>query len=74
MVLFQGGGDCNTLVLTPFALNIHDTYIVNNHGAELKEMGRKRLFYSSFTKLTMDKTYRSRYPTTIPGRKKWGLY
>ena len=26
----------NTLVLTPFALNIHDTYIVNNHGAELK--------------------------------------
>ena len=30
-------GRCNTPVLTPFALNIHDTYIVNNHGAELKE-------------------------------------
>ena len=27
---------CNTPVLTPFALNIHDTYIVNNHGEELK--------------------------------------
>ena len=31
-----GWGVCNTPVLTPFALNIHDTYIVNNHGAELK--------------------------------------
>ena len=32
----EGGGECNTPVLTPFALNIHDTYIVNNHGAEPK--------------------------------------
>ena len=28
---------CNTPVLTPFALNIHDTYIVNNNAAELKK-------------------------------------
>ena len=36
MVLFQGGGNCNTLVLTPFALKVHDVYIVINHGEELK--------------------------------------
>ena len=36
MVLFQGGGDCNTLVLTPFALKVHDVYIVIDHGEELK--------------------------------------
>ena len=36
MVLFQGGGECNTSVLTPFALNVHDVYIVINHGVELK--------------------------------------
>ena len=36
-VLFQGGGDCNTPVLTPFALKVHDVYIVINHGEELKE-------------------------------------
>ena len=28
---------CNTPVLTPFALNVYDVYIVINHGAELKE-------------------------------------
>ena len=27
---------CNTLVLTPLTLKIHDTYIGNNLGAELK--------------------------------------
>ena len=27
---------CNTLVLTPFALNVYDVYIVINHGVELK--------------------------------------
>ena len=27
----------NTLVLTPFALNVYDVYIVINHGVELKE-------------------------------------
>ena len=27
---------CNTPVLTPFALNVHDVYIVINHGVELK--------------------------------------
>ena len=36
MVLFQGRGDCNTPVLTPFSLKVHDVYIVINHGAELK--------------------------------------
>ena len=36
-VLFQGGGDCNTPVLTPFSLKVHDVYIVINHGEELKE-------------------------------------
>ena len=36
-VLFQGGGDCNTPVLNPFVLKIHDVYIVINHGVELKE-------------------------------------
>ena len=28
---------CNTLVLAPFALKVHDVYIVINHGVELKE-------------------------------------
>ena len=32
----EGGGECNTLVLTTLTLKIHDTYIVNNLGAELK--------------------------------------
>ena len=35
-VLFQAGGACNTLVLTLFALKVHDVYIVINHGEELK--------------------------------------
>ena len=35
-VLFQGGGECNTSVLTPFALNVCDVYILINHGVELK--------------------------------------
>ena len=35
----EGRGEWNTQVLTPFELNIHDTYIVNNHGEELKEKG-----------------------------------
>ena len=32
----EGYQKCNTPVLTPFALNVHDVYIVTNHGAELK--------------------------------------
>ena len=32
----EGGGECNTPFFTPLALKIHDTYIVNNLGAELK--------------------------------------
>jgi len=27
---------CNISVLTPFALNVYDVYIVINHGVELK--------------------------------------
>ena len=27
---------CNTSILTPFALNAYDVYIVINHGVELK--------------------------------------
>ena len=30
------GACCNTPVLTPFALNVHDAYIVINRGVELK--------------------------------------
>ena len=37
IVLIEWGGDCNTPFLTSFALNIYDTYIVNNHSPELKE-------------------------------------
>ena len=33
----EGGGECNTPFLTPFALNIYDVNIVINHGVELKE-------------------------------------
>ena len=44
----EGGGDCNTLVLTPLALNIHDTYIVNNHGAELKAKAPPSIGYVMF--------------------------
>ena len=28
---------CNTLVLTPFALNVYDVYIAINRGVKLKE-------------------------------------
>ena len=31
----EGGGECNTLVLTPFALNVYDVYIVISHGVEI---------------------------------------
>ena len=40
--------DCNTPVFTPFALNIHDTYIVNNHGAELKAKAPPSIGYVMF--------------------------
>ena len=32
----KAGNNCNTPVLTPFALNVHEVYIVINHGVELK--------------------------------------
>ena len=31
----EGGGDCNTSVLTLFELNVYDVYIVMDHGVEL---------------------------------------
>ena len=36
-IAVEGGGKCNTLVLTSFALNVYDENIVINHGVELKE-------------------------------------
>ena len=33
----DGRGDCNTPILTPFALNVYDVNIVINHGEEPKE-------------------------------------
>ena len=33
----EGGGECNTPVFDPIALNVHDVYIVMNHSVELKE-------------------------------------
>ena len=50
-VLFQGGGDCNTPVLTPFALKVHDVYIVINHGEELKEKPHHRFGCIMFRQL-----------------------
>ena len=32
----EGGGECNTPILNPFALNVYDVYIVINRGVELK--------------------------------------
>ena len=43
-----GGSICNTPVLTPLELNIHDTYIVNNHGAELKGKAPPSIGYVMF--------------------------
>ena len=44
----KGVGECNTLFLTPLALNIHDTYIVNNHGVELKAKAPPSIGYAMF--------------------------
>ena len=47
---------CNTLVLTPFALNVYDVYIVINRGVELKEKGPPWiwLFYVSAIEIIAD--------------------
>ena len=34
--IFNGGERCNTPILTPFALNVDDVYIVINRGVEVK--------------------------------------
>ena len=47
---------CNTPVLTPFALNVYDVYIVINHGVELKEKSPTTdlTFYVSAIKIVAD--------------------
>ena len=62
MMLFQGGGDFNTLVLTSFALKVHDVYIVINHGEELKEKSPPSIWlcYVSIIGIVADGI--SRYP------------
>ena len=47
-VLIQGGGDCNTLVLIPLALNIHDVYSTINRGVELKEKAPPSIWLCMF--------------------------
>ena len=47
-MLFQGGGDCNTLVLTPFALQGTCCIIVINCGEELKEKAPPSIWLCMF--------------------------
>ena len=56
---------CNTPVLTPFALNVYDVYIVINHGVGLKAKSPPSiwLFYVSTIKIVADGI--SCYPTHI---------
>ena len=44
-------GDCNTPVLTPFALNVYDVNIVINHGVELKEKSPPLIYRFMFQRL-----------------------
>ena len=44
---------CNTPIFTPFALNVHDAYIVINHGAELKEKSHHRFGCFMFQQLKL---------------------
>ena len=57
------GGWCNTPVLTPFALNVYDVYIVINRGVELKAKSPPSiwLFYVSTIEIVADGTLC--YPT-----------
>ena len=49
-------GRCNTPVLTPFALNVYDVYIVINRGVELKEKSPPSIWlsYVSMIKIVAD--------------------
>ena len=47
----EEGGECNTLVLTPFALNIYDLNIVINHGVEMKEKSPPFIYRFMFQRL-----------------------
>ena len=42
---------CNTLVLTPFALNVYDVYIAINRGVKLKEKGPPLIYRFMFRRL-----------------------
>ena len=48
MMLFQGGGECNSPVLTLFALKVHDVYNVINRGEELKEKAPPSFWFCMF--------------------------
>ena len=46
-------GNCNTLVLTPFALNVYDVYIVINRGVELKKKAPSLIYRFMFRRLKL---------------------
>ena len=48
--------NCNTPVLTPFALNVYDVYIVINRGVEVKAKAPPSiwLFYVSAIEIVVD--------------------
>ena len=52
----EGGGECNTPVLNPLALKIHDTHIVNNLGVELKAKAPPSIWlcYVSVIRIVID--------------------
>ena len=49
---------CNTPILTSFALNVYDVYIVINHGVELKEKSPPSIYRFMFQQLkSLPKVY-----------------
>ena len=44
----NGEGNVTSPVLTPFTLNTHDAYIVNNHGVELKAKAPPSIWLGMF--------------------------
>ena len=50
----EGGGECNILVLSLFALNIYDANIVINHGVEIKAKSPPLIFRFMFRRLKID--------------------
>ena len=44
----KGEGNVTSLVLTPFTLNTHDVYIVNNHCVELKAKAPPSIWLGMF--------------------------